>query len=220
MTGPPAASPPEALYPTRLGAGSMLGRSLNQRFHPPIVLLGISPTGVEVAAAASKAMNCAFDVIVATHIRMPELGIIGALAEDGEAVLDPDFAPRFGMLDALEQAIELSRRSIKTERVLFRGTRTMHPVEDSVAVIVDGQIVSPWKVLAAAEYCRGKGALRVAIAAPVSTQQAHERIRNRKFDFVSPSVIMDPGGHKRPFGDPVDPSAERLRSIVVARQAA
>lgn len=198
----------------------MLGRSLNQRFQPPVVLLGISPTGVEVAAAASKAMNCGFDVIVGAHVRMPELGIIGAIAEDGDAVLDPDFSPRFGMIEALEEAIEHSRRAIKTERVLFRGSRTMHSVVDSIAIIVDGQIVSPWKVLAAAEYCRAQGALRVAIAAPVSTQQAQERIRNRKFDFVSPSVLMDPGGHKRPFGDPVDPSAERLRSIVVARQAA
>ena len=211
---------PEALYPTRMGAGSMLGRSLNSRFQPPVVLLGITPTGVEVAAAASKAMNCGFDVIVGAHIRMPELGIIGAVAEDGDAVLDPDFSPRFGMMEALEEAIEHARRTIKTERVLFRGMRVMHSVEGAIAVIVDGQIVSPWKVLAAAEYCRAKGAVRVGVAAPVSTQQVQERIRGRKFDFICPSVILDPQGHKHPFGDPIDPSAERLRSIVVARQAA
>jgi len=34
------------------------------------------------------------------------------------------------------------------------------------------------------------------------------------------SVVLDEAGHPRPFGDPQDPSAERLRSIVVARQAA
>jgi len=211
---------PEALYPTRMGAGSMLGRSLNSRFQPPMVLLGISPTGVEVAAAASKAMNCGFDVIVGAHIRMKELGIIGAVAEEGDAVLDPDFSPRFGMMAALNEAIDHARRTIKTERLLFRGTRQMHSVEGAIAVIVDGQIVSPWKVLAAAEYARKIGAVRVAVAAPVSTQQVQERIRGRKFDFICPSVLMDPQGHKHPFGDPIDPSAERLRSIVVARQAA
>jgi hypothetical protein len=47
-----------------------------------------------------------------------------------------------------------------------------------------------------------------------------ERIRARKYDLVCPSILLDPGGHPRPFGDPQDPSAERLRSIVVARQAA
>ncbi|MSR05737.1 MAG: hypothetical protein EXR93_01505 [Gemmatimonadetes bacterium] len=211
---------PEALYPTRLGAGSMLGRTLSTRFQPPLVLLGITPTGVEIAAAASKALSCGFDVIVGSHIRMKDLGIIGAVAEDGDAVLDPDFAPRFGMMDALNEAIEHARRAIKTERLLFRGPRELRSVEGTIAVIVDGQIVSPWKVLAAAEYCRAKGAVRVAVAAPVSTQQVQERIRGRKFDFVCPSVLMDPGGHKHPFGDPMDASAERLRSIVVARQAA
>lgn len=218
MTGPPATR--EALYPTRLGAGSMLGRTLSQRYQPPVLLLGITPTGVEVAAAASKALSCGFDVIVGAHVRMKDLGIIGAVAEDGDAVLDPDFSPRFGMMDALNEAIDHARRAIKNERVLFRGSRPHRPVEGTMTVIVDGQIISPWKVLAAAEYARANGAARVAVAAPVSTQQVQERIRFRKFDFICPSVVIDPEGHKRPFGDPVDPSAERLRSIVVARQAA
>ncbi len=218
MTAP--ASTPEAHYPTRVGAGSMLGRTLSQRFQPPIVLLGISPTGVEVAAAAAKALNCGFDVIVGAHIRLQGVGIIGAVAEDGDAVLDPDFAPRFAQMDALNDAIDHARRAIKTERLLFRGPRPMRSVEGAIAVIIDGQIVSPWKVLAAAEVARAGGALRVAVAAPVSTQQVQERIRFRKFDFICPSVLMDPEGHKHPFGDPVDASAERLRSIVVARQAA
>jgi putative phosphoribosyl transferase len=198
----------------------MLGRQLSQRYQPPVVLLGITPTGVEVAAAASKALSCGFDVIIGAHVRMKELGIIGAVAEDGDAVLDADFSPRFGMMEALNEAIDHARRAIKNERVLFRGSRTLRSIEGAIAVIVDGQIVSPWKVLAAAEYARTRGAARVAIAAPVSTQQAQERIRNRKFDFICPSVVIDPEGHKHPFGDPVDPSAERLRSIVVARQAA
>src|ERR1041385_6939816 len=111
----------EALYPTRIGAGSMLGRFLSQRFHPPVVLLGVTPTGVEVGAAAAKALSCSFDVIVGSHVRMKDLGIIGAVAEDGDAVLDPDFSPRFGMMDALNEAIDHARRAIKTARLLLRG---------------------------------------------------------------------------------------------------
>jgi len=218
MTAP--APSPEALYPTRAGAGSMLGRQLYTRFSPPVVVLGVAPTGVEVAAAAAKAMSAPFDVIVGAHIRLEGAGIIGAVAEDGDAVLDPGFLPRFGQMDALNEALEKSRRAIKTERVLFRGARPLRSVEGSKVIIVDGQIVSPWKVLAAAEAVRALGAVQVAIAGPVSTQPVQERVRARRFDFVSPSVLLDPAGHKHPFGDPIDASAERLRSIVVARQAA
>ena len=58
------------------------------------------------------------------------------------------------------------------------------------------------------------------IGAQVSTMVVKERMSARRLEFVCPSILMDPGGHPHPFGDPQDPSAERLRSIVVARQAA
>ena len=218
MSGP--ASNPEALYPTRMGAGSHLGRQLYSRFPGPVILVGITPTGVEVAAAASKAMSCSFDVIVGAHIRLDDAGVIGAIAEDGDAILDPDFAPSFALMDKLDEAIDRARRAIKAERLLFRGQRNLRSMDGANVVIVDGQIVSPWKVLAAADVAQKMGAARVGIAAPVSTQPVQERIRARKFDFISPSILLDAEGHSRPFGDPEDPSAERLRSIVVARQAA
>ncbi len=218
MTAAPPSQDP--LYPTRAGAGSLLGRQLYQRYSPPVIVLGLAPGGVEVAAAAAKAMSCTFDVIVGSHIRMEGAGMIGAVAEDGDAVLDPEYSPRFAEIEALNDALEKARRSIKTERLLFRGSRTLRPVQGAHVIVVDGHIVSPWKVLAAAEAARQLGAPHVAIAAPVSTLNVQERVRARRFDFISPTVLMDPAGHKRPFGDPVDATMERLRSIVLARQAA
>lgn len=214
-----AAASPEALYPTRVAAGALLGRQLYQRFQSPVVVLGMAPSGVEVAAEAAKAMNCAFDVIVCAHVRFKKL-IVGAVAEDGDAVLDPDFAPTFSEIETLNEGLDTARRAIKAERLLFRGHRELRSFEDANVVIVDGQLTSPWKALAAADVAQKMGAARIGIAAPVSTQSVQERIRARKFEFVSPSILLDSDGHARPFGDPEDPSAERLRSIVVARQAA
>ncbi len=210
----------DALYPSRSAAGAFLGRQLYRRCPPPVVVLGVSPTGVEVAASAAKAMSCPFDVIVGAHVRLEGLGAVGAIAEDSDAILDPDFQPRFGALEALNAAIDRARRAIKTERLLFRGQRPIRSVGDLNVVIVDAQLTSSWKVLAAAEAVAADRPRRVWIAAPVSTQAVQERVRARRYEFVSPSVILDVSGHARPFGDPQDPSAERLRSIVVARQAA
>ena len=198
----------------------MLGEQLYHRYEPPVMLLGVVPTGVEVAAAAAKAMTSSFDVIVGADVRLEEVGIVGAVAEDGDATLDPDFAPRFNMLDALDEAIDRARRAIKSERLLFRGPRPLRSMEGYSVVIVDGQITSPWKMLAAADVAEKMGAVHVGIAAPVATQSVQERIRARKLDFISPSVLLGSSGHARPFGDPEDPSAERLRSIVVASEAA
>jgi predicted phosphoribosyltransferase len=165
-------------------------------------------------------MGCPFDVIVAAHVRMEALGIIGAVAEDGDAVLDPEFEPRFGMMEALNEAIDKARRAIKTERLLFRGSRPLRSVEGVEVAIVDGHVTSPWKLLAAAHAVEQMGPTRIVLGAPVGTQAVQERLRARKLEFVCPSVIMDPAGHPHPFGDPQDPSAERLRSIVIAREAA
>jgi predicted phosphoribosyltransferase len=184
------------------------------------VVLGITPTGVEVAANAAKAMGCDFDVIVAAHVRFEGLGIIGAIAEDADAVLDNDFQPRFGMIDALNEAIDKARRAIKTERLLFRGQRPLRKLQGCNVVIVEGNATSPWKALAAAEAIQPMGPARVFIGAPVGTQSVQDLVRAKRYEFVCPAVVLDPSGHPMPFGDPQDPSAERLRSIVVARQAA
>ena len=122
MTAP---SGQKALYPTRSGAGAHLGKTLYQRVRPPTVIWAVTPTGVEVGAAAAKALQCAFDVVVGSHVRMDEVGIVGAMAEDTEAVIDQKFRPRFGMMDAVEEAIDRSRRAIKQERLLFRGQRPL-----------------------------------------------------------------------------------------------
>src|SRR5574342_207309 len=95
MTAPAA---PEPLYPTRAAAGALLGRQLYQRCPAPVILLGITPTGVEIAANAAQAMSCQFDVIVGAHVRVEGKGMVGAIAEDADAVTDPDFNPGFGLM--------------------------------------------------------------------------------------------------------------------------
>jgi putative phosphoribosyl transferase len=214
----PTLDPP--LYPSRAGAGAMLGGKLRARISPPIVVWGVTPSGVEIAAGAAKVMSCPFDVVVGAHIRLEGLGVVGAMAEDCDAVLDPDFAPRFGVMEALNESVDRARRAIKTERLLFRGQRPLRDVEGATLVIVDGHVTSSWKMLAAAEAAESMSPLRIILAAPVGTQAVREHIAARRLEFACPSIISDPNGHPNPFGDPQDPSAERLRSIVVARQAA
>ena len=90
----------------------------------------------------------------------------------------------------------------------------------SCVVLVDGQLTSPWKVLAAAECAETMKPAQVVVAAAVCTQPVQDRLRARRLELVCPTVVMDPNGHPNPFGDPQDASAERLKSIVIARHAA
>ena len=213
-----ADAPP--VYPSRAAAGAVLGRLLCQRCEPPLLLLGVTPTGVEIAASAARGTTSLFDVIVGAHVRVEGHGIVGALAEDADAVIDRMFNPSFDMLDALHDAIDRARRAVKSERLLFRGQRQLRPLAEHTVVVIDGHAVTPWKLLAAAHGASVMGADRVFVAAAVATQAVKEKVFAYKYNFVCPTIVFDPAGHPRPFGEAQDSGAERLRSIVVARQAA
>jgi len=215
------AQPRPSLYPTRSSAGALLGQQLASRGYQSCVLLGITPEGVEIAAHAAKAMGAQFDVIVASFIKLgTNLAPIGAMAESAPAEMDPDFQPGMNLLEKLQAAIDESRARVKQDLVLYRTQRPVKKLEGRTAVIVEGQIVYPWKVLAAAKAAEGLGAREVVIAAPVATQAAADRIRARTYTLVCPSVTMEAEGHPSPYGDAGADAPERLKSIMIAHQAA
>src|SRR5713101_8016272 len=217
----PEASSRPSLYPTKSSAGALLGQQLAARGYTSCILLGITPDGVEVAAHAARAMGAQFDVLVAAFIRLgSNLAPIGAMAEDSPAEMDPDFQPGMQLLEKLQSAIDESRARVKQDLVLYRTQRPVKSLQGRTAIIVDGQIVYPWKVLAAAKAAEQIGAKEVVIATPVAAQPAADRIRARQYALVCPSVMMEPEGHPSPYGDAGADAPERLKSIMIAHQAA
>lgn len=210
-----------SLYPTRSAAGATLGQQLATRGFQQCLLLGITPEGVEIAAHASQAMGAQFDVIVASFIKLgSNLAPVGAMAESAPAEMDPDFKPGMALLDKLQSAIEESRARVRQDLVLYRTQRPVKSLTGRHAVIIDGQVIWPWKVLAAARAVETLGAKKIAIATPVATETAAERIRARLVDFICPTVIPEVEGHPSPYGDTGGDTPERLRSIMIAHQAA
>jgi predicted phosphoribosyltransferase len=215
------AQPRPSLYPTRSSAGALLGQQLASRGYQACLLLGITPEGVEIAAHAAKAMGAQFDVIVASFIKLgANLAPIGAMAETSPAEMDPDFQPGMNLLEKLSAAIDESRARVKQDLVLYRTQRPVKKVAGRTGVIVDGQIVWPWKALAAAKAVEALGAREVVIATPVAAQTAADRIRARQYALVCPTVVMEQEGHPSPYGDAGEDAPERLRSIMIAHQAA
>ncbi len=72
----------------------------------------------------------------------------------------------------------------------------------------------------AAKAAEGLGAREVVIATPVAAQAAADRIRARQYALVCPSVVMEQEGHPSPYGDAGADAPERLKSIMIAHQAA
>src|SRR5437016_8577003 len=146
----PASAKPAALYPTRSAAGALLGQQLAGRGYLGCLLLGITPEGVEIAANAAKAMGAQFDVLVAAFIKLgSNLAPIGAIAESAPSEMDPVFQPSGAVMDKLASAIEESRASERQDLILYRTERPVKKLAGRIAVIIDGQVTYPWRVLAA-----------------------------------------------------------------------
>lgn len=224
MATPPtsAPAPRTSLYPTRSAAGAYLGQLLAAQGYVHCLLLGITPEGVEIAANAAKAMGATFDVLVASFIRLgTNLAPVGALAENATAAeMDPDFQPGINLAEKLGSAIEESRARVRRDLVLYRTNRPIKKLDDRQVVIVDGQVFYPWKVLAAARAVTELGPRRIAIATPVASASAADRIRARLFEFVCPNVLPDEERTGQLYGDAMGDSPERLKSIMIAHQAA
>lgn len=222
MTTSPPPAPRTSLYPTRSAAGADLGKVLAAQGYVHCLLLGVTPEGVEIAANAAKAMGASFDVLVASFIRLGDnLAPVGALAENTtSAEMDPDFQPGMALVEKLSSAIEESRARVRRDLVLYRTNRPIKRFDDRQVIIVDGQVFYPWKVLAAARAVLELGARRVAIATPVASADAAIRVRARRFEFVCPNVLEGEETNSKLYGDAMGESPERLKSILIAHQAA
>lgn len=223
-SAPPARTPPrQSLYPTRSAAGAALGSLLVSQGYASCLLLGVTPEGVEIAANAAKAMGASFDVIVSAFIRLgANLAPIGALAEtDTSTEMDPEFAPGANLIDKLGSAIEESRARVRRDLVLYRTQRPIKKFGDRQIIVIDGQVFYPWKVLAAARAVAELGGKRIAIATPVASAIAADRIRARQYEFICPNVLAEQESQPSPlYGDASGDSPERLKSIMIAHQAA
>src|SRR5437899_7180494 len=164
MTQPAAPKRPP-LYPTRSGAGALLGQQLAGRGYLGCILLGITPDGVEIAANAARAMGAQFDVLVAAFIKLgSNLAPIGAIAESAPSEMDPDFLPSGSLLDKLATAIDESRARVSQDLILYRTERPVKKLAGRIAVIIDGPVTYPWRVLAAGKGAEELGGTQLVVA--------------------------------------------------------
>jgi putative phosphoribosyl transferase len=140
---------------------------------PVIVALprGGVPVGFEVACA----LGASLEILAVRKLGAPgnpELGV-GAFAEDGTVVLDPESAAIFGMTGALLEAT-LERESIELRRRVerYRNGRSPIQVAGRSAVVVDDGLATGLTDLAAVRALRKAGALRVVVAVPVGSSES------------------------------------------------
>jgi putative phosphoribosyl transferase len=150
-----------------------------------------------VAYEIAQALSAPLDVLAVRKLGAPsnpEFGV-GAVAEDGTAVLDQRSARDVGLTQ--EVLDELVRREVeelgrRVER--YRGGREMIDVADRTVVVVDDGLATGLSDLAAVRALRARRPRRIILAVPVGPADAVRMLAAESDEVVCPHIPHDFGG--------------------------
>lgn len=159
-------------FTNRTEAGRRLAARLRWLRSGNMVVLGVPPGGVPVAAEVAEAFGAPLDVVVVSKLTVPldAEPTFGALAEDGVRVVEGDLAAAVDVrADDLAQAEDAARAELARHVRSYREFRSPIALTNRTAVVVDDGVVTGATARAACQVARKRGATFVVFAAPVAS---------------------------------------------------
>lgn len=175
-----------------------------------MVVLAIPRGGVVVAKPVATALGAPLDIVIVRKLGAPdnpELAI-GAVTQEGEAILDHDVVGRLRVPDEyLETEVRRQVEEIRSRMRRYRGERPYPDVKGKLVVLVDDGIATGSTIRAAIRSLKRSGASSVVVAAPVGSREAVERL-SREADRVvcleTPEPFFAIGQFYRDFDQTTD----------------
>jgi putative phosphoribosyl transferase len=139
------------------------------------IVIALLRGGVPVAFEVARALGAPLDVLAVRKLGAPgnpEFGV-GAIAEDGTAVLDTDTARRVGMTsEILGATVEREVRELRRRVERYRDGRVPLDVRGRTVIVVDDGVATGLTDLAAVRALRARGAGRIVVAVPVGARES------------------------------------------------
>lgn len=203
-------------FENRTEAGRLLADELRRcKLEANAVILGLTRGGVPVGFEVADRLRLPLDVIVARKIGVPwqpELAL-GAIAGSVE-VLDEQMIDQLGIADEdVRSIIAREEAEMKGREQVFREGRPAVNAEGRTAVVVDDGLATGATMLASVRYARTLNPSKVAIAVPVGSRDACERLRKEADELVClavPELFFAVGEWYRDFEQVSDDEVRRL----------
>ena len=184
-------TPEEAWRQIRFADRRDAGRQLGERLLPfayenPLVI-GLPRGGVPVAREVALALHAPLDFIAVRKLgapHNPEYGI-GAVAEGGVRVIDPEAVAILGLRNGVVDAIA-ARETAELERraALYRSDRAPLSLGGHTAIVVDDGVATGVTDTAALRALRRGGARRLVLAVPVCPPDTEQRLREEADEVI------------------------------------
>ena len=215
------------MFRDREEAGQRLAERLaDLRGDPDVVVLGVPRGGVIVAAEIARALGAPLDVYITRKLGAPgnpELAI-GAVAEDGTLVLDPETIAVLNVSEAyLERERQRQQEEIRRRAARYRQGRPPLSLEDKRVVLVDDGVATGKTLEAAVRALRRQPLKELILAVPVGPPSTIERLRDlvdRLEVLEVPEVFWAVGMFYEDFHQVTDAEVEaRLREFGAGSQS-
>lgn len=205
-----------AFFSDRVDAGKRLASELKDFSGKKGIVLAIPRGGVVVGAEIAKSLNLSLDVIIPRKIGAPdnpELAI-GAVAEDGTAILDENLTRYLGVnREYIKEEIERQKQEIQRRLKLYRQDTSYPNLKGLDVIVVDDGIATGSTMKAALASVKNRGAASVTVAVPVgppSTIEELEKIADRVVCLYTPEYFQAIGEFFADFSQVPDEEVIRL----------
>ena len=202
---------------TRAGlelAGELVGFASSE----PIVF-ALPRGGVPVAAQVARALHAPLELLMVRKLGAPrnrELAV-GALAEDGTAIVDTALALRVGLTRAgIEEGLERERREMRRQVVRFRDDFAPADVRGRTVIVVDDGLATGLSDLAAVRALRARDAARIVVATPVGSPEAVRMLRSEADQVLCLTIPRELLGVGRWYEDFSPVSDEEVLALLAA----
>lgn len=181
------------------------------------VVLAIPRGGVEIGGRIADRLAAPLDVIIPRKIGAPmdpELAI-GAVTEEGEAILDSEISRRYGVsAQYIQETAQREQTEIVRRANLYREGRASPSVDGRDVILVDDGIATGATMKAAIVSLRRKSPARLIVAVPVASAESTETLAALVDLFVTletPAYFLAVGQFYEDFGQTSD---ETVRLIL------
>ncbi|MGZ4306574.1 MAG: phosphoribosyltransferase, partial [Solirubrobacteraceae bacterium] len=193
----------------RRDAGRRLATQLLALAQERPVVIALPRGGVPVAFEVARALDAPLDVLAVRKLGAPgnpEFGV-GAIAEDGTALLNAATATRVGMTQRdLELTVERELRELRRRVERYRDGRAPLDLRDRTVIVVDDGLATGLTDLAAVRALRTRGAARIVVAVPVGAREAVALVGEEADDVVCHTIPHELLGQASRSDVPVEPA--------------
>ena len=199
-----------AFFVDRVDAGKRLASALKNFSAEKGIVLAIPRGGVVVGYVIAKTLNLPLDVIIPRKIGAPdnpELAI-GAIAEDGTAILDQNLIKYLGVSrEYVIEETERQKQEIRRRLKLYRQDISYPDLKGLDVIVVDDGIATGSTMKAALTSVKNRGAASITVAVPVgppSTIEELEKMADRVVCLYTPEFFQAIGEFYQDFNQTSD----------------